>query len=291
MVFAITYDFFIFYWHDFMEQKIHYRTVWLSDIHLGCKDCKAEYLLDFLSHSTIDTLFLVGDIVDLWALSKKFLWPTAHNNLLHKLLSLPEKDNTGHKTRVVYLPGNHDEFVQKYDKMSFGHVEIHREYIHTTANGKKLLLLHGDQFDSEVCFGRLKNWIGDKAYDLLLLLNRWFNTVRIKHGYPYWSLAGHVKNRIRGANEAISRYRQAAISRAKNEKVDGIVCGHIHHPEIMTIDGITYYNDGDWVENCSALTEDHQGNISLVFWSEELAKRSSSPLSLVAKKNKVKQTA
>ena len=291
MVCSITYRFLFCHRHDFMKQKTHYRTVWLSDIHLGCKDCKAEYLLDFLNSSTIDTLFLVGDIVDLWALSKKFLWPASHNPFLHKLLSLPDTDESGHQTRVIYLPGNHDEPAQQYDNMSFGHVEIHREYIHTTANGKKLLLLHGDQFDSEVCFGRLHNWIGDKAYDVLLLLNRWFNAIRTQHGHPYWSLAGHIKTRIRGANDAIARYREAAIARAKKDNLDGIVCGHIHHPEITTIDGITYYNDGDWVENCSALTEDHQGNISLVFWSEELAKQSSSPLSLVAKTHKVKQAA
>jgi UDP-2,3-diacylglucosamine pyrophosphatase LpxH len=281
----------IYHWRDVMKQKTHYRTVWLSDIHLGSKDCKAEYLLDFLDHNIIDTLFLVGDIVDLWALSKRFLWPAAHNILLHKLLSLPEEDNSGHRTRVVYLPGNHDDPLQKYDKMTFGHVEIHREYIYQTAKGKKLLLLHGDQFDNEVYFGRVKNWIGDKAYVFLLLLNRGFNAIRTKYGYPYWSLAGHIKTRIRGANDAIARYRQAAITRAKKENVDGIVCGHIHHPEIMTIDGITYYNDGDWVESCSALTEDKQGNIHLIFWSEEHATKILDTVESSPKTAKVKQAA
>jgi UDP-2,3-diacylglucosamine pyrophosphatase LpxH len=245
-----------------MMPKNHFRTVWLSDIHLGCKDCKADYLLDFLNHHTISTLFLVGDIVDMWALSKQFHWPSSHNQLFHKLLSLP---NEG--TKVIYLPGNHDEPAQRYNQMSFGDVEIHREYIHTTAKGKKLLLLHGDQFDQEVCFGRTQAWLGNKGYDFLLLLNRWYNLARSKNGYPYRSLAGLIKTRIRGANEAISRYRHAAIARAKKSGVDGIVCGHIHHPEITEIDGITYYNDGDWIENCSALTEDAQGNISLTYWT------------------------
>lgn len=274
-----------------MKEKTHYRTVWLSDIHLGCKDCKADYLINFLDNNTIDTLYLVGDIVDLWALSKQFCWPESHNTLFHKLLSLPDGDNTGHKTRVIYLPGNHDEPAKKYDKMAFGHVEIYREYIHTTADGKKLLLLHGDQFDSEVCFGRTQSWIGDKGYDLLLFINRWYNAIRVKHGYPYWSLAGHIKTRIRGANEAIARYRGAAIARAKKDNVDGIVCGHIHHPEVTTIDGITYYNDGDWVENCSALTEDKKGTIRLVFWAKELAKKTSPSLRLLPKKIKVNEAA
>lgn len=153
-----------------MSDKQHYRTVWLSDIHLGCKDCKAEFLLDFLDNTKIDTLFLVGDIVDLWALSRQFHWPPLHNQLFHTLLRLPEQG-----TRVIYLPGNHDEPAQQYDAMRFGDIEIHRQYIHTTATGKKLLLLHGDQFDKEVCFGRTQAWIGDKAYDLLLFVNRWYN--------------------------------------------------------------------------------------------------------------------
>lgn len=243
--------------------KTHYRTVWLSDIHLGCKDCKATYLLDFLRHHTIDTLFLVGDIVDMWALSKQFHWPEPHNQLFHALLSLP---NEG--TKVIYLPGNHDEPAQKYSNMSFGQVDIYREYIHTTATGKRLLLLHGDQFDQEVCFGKTQAWLGDKGYDLLLFINRWYNFIRSKKGYPYYSIAGHIKTHIRGANHAISRYRNAAIALAKKVDVDGIVCGHIHHPEITEVDGKTYYNDGDWIENCSALTEDKYGNIQLVYWAQ-----------------------
>lgn len=263
--------------------KKHYRTVWLSDIHLGCIDCKADHLLDFLDNSTIDTLFLVGDIVDLWALSKQFRWPDSHNKLLHKLLSISDPNKSGHPTKVIYLPGNHDEAAQKYDQMSFGHVEIHREYIHTTAAGKKLLLLHGDQFDNEVCFGKMQAWIGDKGYEFLLLINRWYNFLRSKHGYPYWSLAGHIKSRIRGANEAISRYRNAAIKRAKDMELDGVVCGHIHHPEIFEADGVTYYNDGDWVENCSALTEDHEGNMSLIYWAKQNPRPAATPLSLLPK--------
>ncbi|WP_440874659.1 UDP-2,3-diacylglucosamine diphosphatase [Thalassotalea sp. PLHSN55] len=242
--------------------KTHYKTVWLSDIHLGCKDCKAEYLLDFLEHSTIDVLYLVGDIVDMWAMSKQFRWPKAHNELFHKLLSLSVQE-----TRVIYLPGNHDEPIQKYSGMNFGHIEIQRTCEHITAQGKKLLVLHGDQFDQQVCFGRLHSWIGDVLYDFLLFINRWYNWCRIKANRPYWSLASYIKGRLKGAGKAIARYRNACIETAKQQGFDGIVCGHIHHPEIVEQDGFTYLNDGDWIENCSALVESQSGELSLVYWS------------------------
>lgn len=245
-----------------MVNKRTFRTVWISDIHLGSKDCKAEYLLDFLAHSSIETLFLVGDIIDLWALRKQFRWPPLHNKLLHKLMSLSESG-----TKVIYIPGNHDEPAKKYDGMSFGDVEIHQEYIYTTALGKKLLIIHGDQLDDEVCFGRFHAWIGDKGYGLILFLNHWYNILRSKRGRPYFSLAGLIKSKVRGANTAIARYRQAAVNKAKLMGVDGIVCGHIHHPEICTYDDIFYHNDGDWVENCSALTEDKYGKITLSYWT------------------------
>jgi len=246
-----------------MAQQQDYRTVWLSDIHLGYKDCKAEYLLDFLQHSQIDTLYLVGDIVDMWAMSKQFLWPASHNKLFHTLLAL---QGTG--TKVIYLPGNHDEPAQKYDGMHFGEIEIHREYIHTTADGRKLLILHGDQFDQDVCFGPIHAWVGDQAYDLLLFLNRWYNRVRTWMGFPYWSLAGYIKSKVKGANEAVERYKLACRGKAKELGVDGVVCGHIHHPEIEQKEGILYCNDGDWIENCSALIENKQGELSLVYWAK-----------------------
>ncbi|XOV81198.1 MAG: UDP-2,3-diacylglucosamine diphosphatase [Aestuariibacter sp.] len=245
-----------------MTIKKHYRTVWISDIHLGSRDCKAEYLLDFLQNSQIDRLYLVGDIVDMWAMSKQFMWPKTHNELFHFILALSHSD-----TCVIYLPGNHDEPAQKYDGMAFGDIEIHREYIHTTADGKKLLLLHGDVFDDDVCFGPIHAWIGDKAYELLLFLNRWYNRARSLTGLPYRSLAGYIKSRISGANKAIERYRVACTEKARQMGLDGVVCGHIHHPEVVNVDGVTYFNDGDWVENCTALTEDDSGNINLIRWT------------------------
>lgn len=242
----------------------HYRTGWLSDVHLGNKDCKAEYLLSFLQNTHIDTLYLVGDIVDMWAMSKQFRWPESHNQVLHKLMSLSQSG-----CEVIYLPGNHDKPLQKYDGMMFGNVALKRQCVHTTVKGKRFLVLHGDQFDQEVCFGPLHSWIGDKAYDLLLFVNRWYNRLRALRGAPYWSLAGYIKRHINGANKAILRYKRACAAQAAVLNLDGVVCGHIHHPEIDQINGVSYHNDGDWIENCSALTETQEGEIQLVYWAEQ----------------------
>ena len=259
--------------------KSFYKTVWLSDIHLGHKDCKAEFLLDFLKHNEIATLYLVGDIIDMWEMSKRFSWPDSHNDVLHQLFSMSQQG-----TKVIYLPGNHDQPLQKFDAMNFSGIEIAREYIHTTATGKKLLILHGDQFDEEVCFGRLHSWLGDVMYDFLLFLNRWYNWAREKSGYSYRSLASLIKNKVQGAHKAISRYRQACCRYAKKQGVDGVVCGHIHHPETKTVDGIEYFNDGDWIENCSALVETSTGAIQLIFWPYIKAAPSVEPLNKTTKK-------
>lgn len=242
----------------------HFKTVWLSDIHLGNKDCKAEYLLDFLETNTFETLYLVGDIIDMWAMSRQFRWPETHNQVLHKLMALSHNG-----CKIIYLPGNHDEPLQKYDGMAFGDVDVKREYVHESADGKRYLVLHGDQFDEEVCFGPIQAWIGDKGYDLLLFLNRWYNRYQAWRGRSYWSLAGYIKQRIDGANKAIERYRKACCKRAANMGLDGVICGHIHHPEIVDVEGTVYHNDGDWIENCSALTEAQDGTMSLVYWTEQ----------------------
>lgn len=246
-------------------QHAHYKTLWLSDLHLGNRDCKADYLLHFLNNISVDTLYLVGDIVDMWEMSRQFRWPEAHNQVMHKLMAM---SNEG--TRVVYLPGNHDAPVQSYSGMAFGDIEIERELIHTTSLGKKYLVLHGDQFDADVTLGKFHAWMGDKAYDLLLFLNRWFNRFRHWRKREYWSLAGYIKRHIKGANEAIERYRAACCKRAADLQLDGVICGHIHHPESSMVNGIHYINDGDWIENCSALAEDSQGNLSLIHYLQEI---------------------
>ena len=243
--------------------KQHHRTVWLSDIHLGCKDCKAELLLDFLAHNTMDILYLVGDIVDFWALKRQFIWPEAHNTLLHALY---QKSFDG--TKVVYLPGNHDEVLKPYTNMLFGNIEIKKRTVHLTAQGKQLLVLHGDDFDGDVCLAKWQARLGDVLYDFLLFLNRQLDGYRRRRGYHYWSLAAYIKKRIKKANEAIGRYRDATLKEVKKLELDGVVCGHIHHPEIVLQEGLTYCNDGDWIESCSALTESHQGELSLLYWTE-----------------------
>ncbi|GGW86187.1 UDP-2,3-diacylglucosamine diphosphatase [Alteromonas halophila] len=244
-------------------QTPHYRTLWLSDLHLGSQDCKAEFLLHFLDSVTVDTLYLVGDIVDMWQMSKQFRWPQRHNQVLHKFMQMSQQG-----TRVVYLPGNHDEPLQSYSGMALGDIDIERELIHTTAAGKRYLVLHGDQFDADVTLGRFHAWLGDKAYDLLLFLNRWYNRIQTLRKREYWSLAGYIKKHIKGANEAISRYRQACCKRAAELSLDGVICGHIHHPESTVENGIHYINDGDWIENCSALAEDDTGQLTLIYYHQ-----------------------
>jgi UDP-2,3-diacylglucosamine pyrophosphatase LpxH len=246
-----------------MTSIIHANTLWISDIHLGNRDCKAELLLNFLNKIDCKTLYLVGDIVDMWQMSKQFRWPQSHNDVMHKLISM---SHTG--TRVVFLPGNHDAPLQKYSGMQFGEIDIVRETIHTTANGKQYLVLHGDQFDEDVILGRFHYWIGDKGYELLLTLNRWYNSVQQMRKRSYWSLAGYIKQRIKGANLAIARYRMATCQRAAQLGLDGVICGHIHHPESQMVNGIHYVNDGDWVENCSAVYEDQFGELQLLNWTE-----------------------
>ncbi|MDM7859731.1 UDP-2,3-diacylglucosamine diphosphatase [Alteromonas sp. ASW11-36] len=239
--------------------KITARSVFLSDIHLGSIDCKAEFLLSFLNNLECDTLYLVGDIVDMWQMSKQFRWPKAHNDVLHRLIELSHSN-----TRVIFLPGNHDAPLQKYSGMHFGEIAIHRETVHTTATGAKYLVLHGDQFDADVTLGRFHEWMGDKGYEFLLTLNRWYNAYMQKRNKRYWSLASYIKRRIKGANLAIDRYRTAACKRAEELGLDGVICGHIHYPESVSVRDIHYVNDGDWVDSCSALIEDRTGELQLM---------------------------
>lgn len=247
------------------SQTLNYKSVWLSDLHLGCKDCKADYLLDMLSKTQCETLYLVGDVIDIWALERRFSWPEKHNQVAHALL---KKARTG--TRVIYLPGNHDEKIKKYIGMTFAEIEIHQEMIHTTTDGKKLLITHGDVFDGDVCLGKWQSILGDILYDFLLFLNRCCFSIRKKMGWGYWSLAGYIKNKVKGASEAIKRYQNAAVQYAKKKGADGIICGHIHQPDVRIIDGILYCNDGDWIENCTLLAESADGSIELIYWTETI---------------------
>jgi UDP-2,3-diacylglucosamine pyrophosphatase LpxH len=240
-----------------------YRAIWLSDIHLGTRGCKAEFLLDFLKHTESDYLYLVGDIVDGWRMRKSWYWPQSHNDVVQKLLRKARKG-----TQVTYVPGNHDEALRDYLDMQFGGVHVVGETMHTTADGRRLLIVHGDDFDGIVRYAKWLAFLGDSAYSAALALNHWFNKIRLRLGYPYWSLSAFLKNKVKNAVSYVSEFEHAVAAEAKRRGADGVVCGHIHKAEIRDIDGILYCNDGDWVESCTALVEDFTGQLTIVHWAE-----------------------
>ena len=240
-----------------------FRTIWISDVHLGFRGCSADYLLEFLRSTECDYLYLVGDIVDFWQLKKKPYWPQEHNNVVRTILGKAK-----HDTKVVYVPGNHDELLRSYTGSQFGNIEISNTALHTTADGRQLLILHGDQFDAVVKSSRFLSLIGAKLYEWLLLANHVVNFVRRHFGFGYWSLAAFLKHKVKNAVQYISRFEDAVAHAAKRRGVDGVVCGHIHRAEITDIAGVTYFNCGDWVESCTALVEHHDGAIELLKWSD-----------------------
>jgi UDP-2,3-diacylglucosamine pyrophosphatase LpxH len=242
------------------------RTVFISDVHLGFKGCQAQYLLDFLRSVECQSIYLVGDIIDLWALSKSFYWPQAHNDVIRTILGKAK-----HGTRVIYIPGNHDRVFRDHDGLVLGNVEIRREAIHETADGRRFLVLHGDEFDSIVRASPLLESIGSHAYAAALTLNRYVNSIRSRFGFPYWSLAAFLKHKVKNAVTYIASFEKALAAEARRQQVHGVICGHIHRAEITEIDGITYCNDGDWVESCTTLVEDFDGRLSLLRWTETQA--------------------
>jgi len=246
--------------------KRKYRTVWISDVHLGTPGCNAAMLVDFLRSIDCQTLYLVGDIVDGWRLRKGWYWPDAHNEVVRRVLKMAHRG-----TRVVFIAGNHDEMLRDYAGMSFGGVELALEAVHETADGRRLLVTHGDSFDGVVLYAKWLAFLGDKAYAILLRSNIWVNAIRRRLKLPYWSLSSYIKKRVKNAVQYIGNYEEAVAHEALQRGLDGIVCGHIHSAEIREIDGITYYNDGDWVESCTALAEDAMGTIRIVDWAREVA--------------------
>jgi len=242
------------------------RSIFISDVHLGFKGCQAQYLLDFLRRVECDTVYLVGDIIDLWALSRSFYWPQAHNDVIRTILGKAK-----HGTRVVYVPGNHDRIFRDHDGLVMGNVEIQREAVHQTADGRRFLVLHGDEFDSIVRASPWLESLGSHAYSMALTANRYVNAIRQRFGYPYWSLAAFMKHKVKNAVQYITGFEKALAAAARERGLDGVICGHIHRAEITEIDGITYCNDGDWVESCTALVEDFSGRLSLLRWTESQA--------------------
>ena len=238
-----------------------YRTIWISDIHLGTKGCQAGKLLDFLKRTDSEYLYLVGDIVDGWRLKRSWYWPQEHNDVVQKILRKARKG-----TKVVFVPGNHDEFARDYAGHHFGGVAVVDRIVHETPDGKRLLVIHGDEFDVVVRYAKWLAVLGDGAYTALLVLNHWFNRGRERLGWPYWSLSAYLKLKVKNAVLYIAEFETALARAAAEEGVDGVVCGHIHHAEMREIEGILYCNDGDWVESCTALVEHQDGRLELIDW-------------------------
>jgi UDP-2,3-diacylglucosamine pyrophosphatase LpxH len=247
-------------WRD--DESFRVRSVWISDLHLGTPGCQAAALLDFLRRVECDTLFLVGDIIDGWQLKRSWYWPQAHNDVVQKLLRKARKG-----TRVIFIPGNHDEFARKYVEHNFGGIDVADDWIHTTADGRRLWITHGDLFDGVVQCARWLAVVGDSLYGFTLRLNRHFNRLRARMGLPYWSLSKYLKLKVKRAVSYVGDFERAVAREARKRQVHGVVCGHIHHAEMREIDGILYANDGDWVESLTALVEHADGRLEIVDWS------------------------
>jgi len=257
-------------------ERLRVRSVWISDVHLGTPGCQAAALLDFLKHVDSRHLYLVGDIIDGWQLRRSWYWPQAHNDVVQKLLRKARKG-----TRVVFVPGNHDEFARKYVGHSFGGVEVVEDCVHTTADGRRLWVTHGDYFDGVIQCAKWLAHVGDSLYEFTLKLNRHLNSLRARLGLPYWSLSKYLKLKVKRAVNFIGDFENAVAKEARRRGAQGVVCGHIHHAELREIDGIVYANDGDWVESLTALAEHADGRLEILDWAAAMRERR--PVALAAR--------
>ncbi|WP_373974982.1 UDP-2,3-diacylglucosamine diphosphatase [Chitinibacter sp. SCUT-21] len=246
-----------------MANELRFRSIWISDVHLGTSGCQAAYLLDFLKHTECDHLYLVGDIIDGWALKRNWYWQQSHNDVIQKVLRKARKG-----TQVTFIPGNHDEAARQFIGLMFGEIKIEDEVIHTAANGKRYLVLHGDQFDGVVQCAKWLAIVGDRAYGITLKLNHWFNRARARMGLGYWSLSQYLKHKVKKAVNFVTNFEEAVAAEAKNRGLDGVICGHIHKAEMREINGVMYCNDGDWVESLSALVELPNGELKIITWQK-----------------------
>jgi UDP-2,3-diacylglucosamine pyrophosphatase LpxH len=247
------------------QDVVRVRTLFLSDLHLGTKGCQAGLLLGFLKAYDADTLYLVGDIIDGWRLRSGWYWPQAHNDVVQKLLRKVRKG-----TRLVYVPGNHDEFLRDYIGSNFGGIELADQAIHETADGKRFLVIHGDQFDMVVRHARWLALLGDGAYTVALVLNTYLNVLRRRLGFSYWSLSAWAKLKVKNAVNYISRFEELLSAEARRHDADGVICGHIHHAALHDMFGVRYVNTGDWVESCTAIVEHYDGTLELVRWADAM---------------------
>lgn len=250
----------------------NYRTIFISDFHLGTRTSQADLLLDFLKSTEAETIYLVGDIVDFWRVQRGAVWPQSHNDVLQKLLRKVRKG-----TRIVLIPGNHDECLRDYAGSRFGGIEILRQTTHTRADGRRYLVMHGDELDVVVRYAKWLAFLGDRGYETALWMNTPLNFVRRRLGLGYWSLSAYLKNRVKTAVSFIGDFEKNLAEHARRENVDGVICGHIHHAADRMIDGIHYVNTGDWVESCTAIVESHDGRFELVRWLDAVKARERMP--------------
>jgi UDP-2,3-diacylglucosamine pyrophosphatase LpxH len=243
-----------------------FRTLFISDVHLGSKPAKAEFLIDFLRHHEAETIFLVGDIVDGWRLRRSWHWPQTHNDVVQKLLRQARKG-----TKIIYIAGNHDEFLRMFQGTHFGGIEVADRAIHEAADGKRYLVIHGDQFDAIVHNARWLAYLGDKAYDLAIVVNRVVSRLRRMFGMPYWSFSSWAKIKVKKAVNFIGAFQDVLAEEARRSDVDGVICGHIHHATIEDFGDVRYVNTGDWVESCTAVVEHFDGTMEILCWPQVLA--------------------
>ena len=249
------------------------RTIFLSDIHLGTPGCKAAHLIDFLRHHQAEQLYLIGDVIDAWALKRRFFWPQAHNDVVQKVLRCARKG-----TRVIYVPGNHDEVGRQFSGLNFGDIAIRAEAEHRLLDGRRLWIVHGDFADGVIQHARWLAKLGDRLYDFILWLNRHFNDLRAFLGRDYWSLSQYLKHKTKNAVSFISNFEHVLLREARRRGYDGVVCGHIHKAEIRMMDGMLYCNDGDWVESLTALVETLEGELRIMHWHEALVPMEGAPV-------------
>jgi UDP-2,3-diacylglucosamine pyrophosphatase LpxH len=243
--------------------KARYRSIFISDCHLGTPGCQAGALLEFLRATDSDYLYLVGDIVDGWQLKRRWYWHQLHNDVVQKVLRKARKG-----TRVIYIPGNHDEAARHYLGVDLGGIQIREEAVHVTRKGLRLLVTHGDRFDGVVTYARWLALLGDQLYTLILKLNQHFNAMRARLGLPYWSLSQFLKLKVKNAVSYITAFEDALAREARSRGFDGVVCGHIHHAEVRAIGPVLYCNSGDWVESLTAIAEAHDGTLAVIRWAE-----------------------
>jgi UDP-2,3-diacylglucosamine pyrophosphatase LpxH len=245
-----------------------YRAIWISDLHLGTPRAQADMLLDFFRETDSDFLYLVGDIIDNWALKQTWYWHQSHNDVVQKILRKARKG-----TRVVYIPGNHDEQFRDMAGARFGRLSVKLDDIHTGLDGRRYLVTHGDEFDGVMRYAKWLAYLGDQAYEVAMSVNVGLNRIRRRFGLPYWSLSAFLKHKVKKAVEFLSHFEEVMTGEARRRGADGVICGHVHTPEMREINGIAYFNDGDWVESCSALVEHLDGRFELIRWGEVEAAR------------------